>query len=66
MLKSFYTRLELWINIFTMRMSRKTKRLNMLLLDLKGLQHYGGMKCRLSDAAKESRKSKVGIKWLRR
>jgi hypothetical protein len=47
-----------------MRMSRKTKMLNMLLLDLKAMQHYGGMNCRLIDAVKASRKSKVGIEWF--
>jgi hypothetical protein len=36
----------------------------MLSLDLKGMQHYGGMNCRLTDAARESRKSKAGIEWL--
>jgi hypothetical protein len=36
----------------------------MLSLDLKGMQHYGGMNCRLIDAAKARRKSRVGIEWL--
>jgi hypothetical protein len=49
-----------------MRMSRKTRRSNMLSQDLKDMQHYGGMNCRLTDVAKESKKSKVGIEWLRR
>jgi hypothetical protein len=49
-----------------MRMSRKTRNSNMSLLDLKGMQHYGGMKCRLIDAARESRKSKAGIEWLQK
>jgi hypothetical protein len=47
-----------------MRMSRKTRRSNMPLLDLKGMQHYGGMNCRLTDTARERRKSKAGIEWL--
>jgi hypothetical protein len=38
----------------------------MLSQDLKGMQHYGGMNCRLTDATKESRKSRVGIEWLQR
>jgi hypothetical protein len=36
----------------------------MLSQDLKGMQHYGGMNCRLTDVAKASIKSKVGIEWL--
>ena len=36
----------------------------MSLLDLKGMQHYGGMNCRLTDATKPSRKLKAGIEWL--
>jgi hypothetical protein len=47
-----------------MRMLRKTRRENMLSLDLKGMQHYGGMNCRLTDATKANKKSKVGIEWL--
>jgi hypothetical protein len=38
----------------------------MLLLDLNGMQHYGGMNCRLTDAAKASIKLRVGIEWLQR
>jgi hypothetical protein len=38
----------------------------MLSLDLKDMQHYGGMNCRLTDVAKARKKSKVGIEWLRR
>jgi hypothetical protein len=38
----------------------------MLSQDLKGMQHYGGMNYRLIDAAKVSKKSRVGIEWLRR
>jgi hypothetical protein len=49
-----------------MRMSRKIRKSNMSLLDLKGMQHYGGMNYRLTDATKESRKSKVGIEWLQK
>jgi hypothetical protein len=49
-----------------MRMSRKTRKSNMPLLDLKGMKHYGEMNCRLIDAARESRKSKAGIEWLQR
>jgi hypothetical protein len=47
-------------------MLRKTRRLNMLSQDLKGMQHYGGMNYRLTDTAKVSRKSRVGTEWLRR
>jgi hypothetical protein len=39
-----------------MRMSRKIRNSNMLLLDLKGMQHYGGMNCRLKDVARARRK----------
>jgi hypothetical protein len=49
-----------------MRMSRKIGRSKMFSLDLKGMQHYGGMNCRLTDVEKASRKSKVGIEWLQR
>jgi hypothetical protein len=49
-----------------MRMSRKIEKSNMLSQDLKGMQYYGGMNCRLIDTVKESKKSKVGIEWLRR
>jgi hypothetical protein len=42
------------------------KKSNMLSQDLKGMQHYGGMNCRLTDVAKARRKSKVGIEWLQR
>jgi hypothetical protein len=49
-----------------MRMSRKIGRSNMLSQDLKGMQQYGGMNCRLIDVARASIKSKVGIEWLRR
>jgi hypothetical protein len=45
-------------------MLRKTRRLNMLSQDLKGMQHYGGMNCRLIDAAKVRRKSRARIEWL--
>jgi hypothetical protein len=44
-----------------MKMSRKTRRSNMLSQDLKDMQHCGGMNYKLIDAAKESRKSRVGI-----
>jgi hypothetical protein len=47
-------------------MLRKTRKSNMPLLDLKGMQHYGGMNYMLTDAAKTSIKSKVGIEWLQR
>jgi hypothetical protein len=47
-------------------MSRKTIKSNMPLIDLKDMQHYGGMNCRLKDAARESRKSKTRIEWLQR
>jgi hypothetical protein len=47
-----------------MRMSRKIRKSSMPLLDLKGMQHCGGMNCRLTNAARASRKSKVGIEWL--
>ena len=30
-------------------------------VDLKGMRHYGGMNCKLTNAAKASKKSKVGI-----
>jgi hypothetical protein len=49
-----------------MRMSRKIRKSNMLSLDLKDMQHCGGMNYRLKDAARTRRKSKVGIKWLQR
>jgi hypothetical protein len=49
-----------------MRMSRKIRKSNMWLLDLKGMQHCGGMNYRLIDAARESRKSKARIEWLQR
>jgi hypothetical protein len=64
MLKSFYIRLDLWINTSTIRMSRKIEKSNMLSLDLKGMQPYGGMNCRLTDVAKARRISMVGIEWL--
>jgi hypothetical protein len=38
----------------------------MLSLDLKGMQHYGGMNCRMTNVAKASIKSKDGIEWFRR
>jgi hypothetical protein len=38
----------------------------MISLDLKGMQHYGGMNYRLTDVTKASRKSKDGIEWFRR
>jgi hypothetical protein len=41
-----------------MRMSRKTRKSNMLSLDLKDMQHYGGMNCRLTDTARASKKIK--------
>jgi hypothetical protein len=44
-----------------MNMSSKTRRLNMLSQDLKDMQHCGGTNYKLTDAAKASRKSKVGI-----
>jgi hypothetical protein len=44
-----------------MKMSRKTKRSNMLSKDLKDMQHYGGMSYKPIDAAKASKKSRVGI-----
>jgi hypothetical protein len=49
-----------------MRMSRKTRRSNMLSQDLKGMQHYGGMNYRLIDATKASKKSRVGIEWFQK
>jgi hypothetical protein len=49
-----------------MRMSRKTRKSNMPLLDLKGMQNYGGMNCRLIDAARASKKSRAGMEWLQR
>jgi hypothetical protein len=49
-----------------MRMSRKIRKANMSLLDLKGMQHYGGMNYRLIDVVRESRKSKDGIEWLQK
>jgi hypothetical protein len=49
-----------------MRMSRKTRKSNMSLLDLKGMQHCGGMNCRLIDVARVSKKSKAGIEWLQK
>jgi hypothetical protein len=36
----------------------------MLLLDLKGMKHYGGINCKMTDAARERIKSKAGIEWL--
>jgi hypothetical protein len=47
-------------------MSRKIRKSNMMLPDLKGMQHCGGMNCRLIDIAKERRKSKYGIELLQR
>jgi hypothetical protein len=47
-------------------MSRKTRKSNMLLPDLKGMQHYGGMSCRLTDAARDKKKIKTGIEWLQK
>jgi hypothetical protein len=44
-----------------MKMSRKTKRLNMLSQDLKDMQHCGGMRYKMTDAARASKKSRVGI-----
>jgi hypothetical protein len=38
----------------------------MLPLDLKGMQHYGGMNCRLTGVAKERKESKDGIGWLQK
>jgi hypothetical protein len=38
----------------------------MLSKDLKDMQHYGGMNCRLTDVVKASKKSKSGIEWLQR
>jgi hypothetical protein len=49
-----------------MRMSRKTRKSNMSLLDLKGMQHCGGMNCRLIDVARARKKSKYGIEWLQK
>jgi hypothetical protein len=49
-----------------MRMSRKIIKSNMSSVDLKGMQHCGGMNCRLTDAAKARRKSKARIEWLQR
>jgi hypothetical protein len=49
-----------------MRMSRKTRSSNMSLLDLRGMQHCGGMNCRLIDIARENRKSKAGIEWFQK
>jgi hypothetical protein len=48
-----------------MKMSKKTRRSNMLSQDLKDMQHCGGMNYKLTNAAKESKKSIVGIEWLR-
>jgi hypothetical protein len=39
-----------------MRMSRKIEKSNMPSLDLKGMQPYGGMNCRLTDVEKARRK----------
>jgi hypothetical protein len=66
MLKSFKTRLELWISILIMKMLRKKIRSNMLSQDLKDKQHCGGMNYKLTDAAKASKKLRVGIEWLQR
>jgi hypothetical protein len=66
MLKRFYTRLELQTNTLTLRISRKIRKSNMPSLDLKGMQHYARMNCRLTDTAMESIKSKAGIEWLQR
>jgi hypothetical protein len=49
-----------------MRISRKIRKSNMLLPDLKGMQHCGGMNYRLTDVARVSRKSKARIEWLQR
>jgi hypothetical protein len=38
----------------------------MPLLDLKRMQPYGGMNCKVTDVVRESRKSKDGIEWLQR
>jgi hypothetical protein len=38
-------------------------KVNILSRDLKGMQHYGWMNCRLTNATKASTKSKVGIEW---
>jgi hypothetical protein len=46
-----------------MRMSRKIRKTNMSSLELKGMQHHGGMNCRLTNISKERKKSKVGIGW---
>jgi hypothetical protein len=34
--------------------------------DLNGMQHYGGMNCRLAGVAKENKESKSGIGWLKK
>ena len=44
-----------------MKMSRNTKRSNMLSQDLKEMQHCDGMNYKLTDVAKASRRSRVGI-----
>jgi hypothetical protein len=49
-----------------MRMLRKIRKLNMQSLDLKGMQHYGGMNCRLIGVAKANKESKAGIGWLQK
>jgi hypothetical protein len=38
----------------------------MSLPDLKGMQHCGGMNCRLTGVAKENKESKAGIEWLQK
>jgi hypothetical protein len=38
----------------------------MLSLDLKGMQHCGGMNCRQIGVAKERKESKAGIVWLQK
>jgi hypothetical protein len=38
----------------------------MLSLDLKGMQHYGGMNYRQIGVAKASKESKDGIGWLQK
>jgi hypothetical protein len=44
-----------------MKMSRKTRKSNMLSQELKDMQHCGGRSYKMTDVAKESKKSRVGI-----
>jgi hypothetical protein len=59
MLKSFQIGLGLWTHILTMKMSRKTKRSNMMSQDLKDMQYCGAMNYKLTDAARASRKMQI-------